>query len=64
MVQYCSIKVSKTVFERHKARKEKLGLTWDEYLDEESVSVESNSTKVDYAEIERRVERVLEGMAR
>jgi len=60
MTDYRQIKIPADVFAEHKERKNELGLTWAEYLDKESVEVEQSREQVDYAEIERRVERVLQ----
>ena len=53
-----NIKVSQEFYEEHKDRKETLGLTWEEYIDGQAP--ELPAADVDYAEIERRVERVVE----
>ncbi len=58
MTDYRQIKIPADVFAEHKERKNELGLTWAEYLEKESVEIEQ--TEIDYAEIETRVERILE----
>lgn len=62
MTDYGTIKIPREKFEKHNERRKGLDLSWPEYLDKESVTVETES--VDYAEIERRVENVLEGIQR
>lgn len=57
MSNYGTIKVPRDVYEQHNERRKELGLSWAEYLDQEAVEVVDG---VDYAEIEDRIERVME----
>ena len=84
MTDYKPIKVPKEDFERHKQRKQELGVSWAEYVEGQAPESRSElieeireqlerldpeyeqpeSDPVDYAEIERRVERAIEGTIR
>lgn len=59
MTEYGTIKVPRDVYERHNERRKDAKLSWAEYLDEETVTVESDNEPVDYAEIERRTKRAV-----
>lgn len=58
---YGTIKIPRPAYEHHNERRKELGLTWEQYLNQESVSI---TDPVDYAEIERRVETVVERATR
>jgi len=53
---YGTIKIPRPAYDHHNERRKELGLTWEQYLNQERVEV---SDPVDYAEIENRIERVL-----
>lgn len=55
MSDRATIQIPRGTFERHNTRRKELGLTWSEYIDQEAPS-----DPVDYDEVERRVEKVLE----
>jgi len=76
MSKYGTIKIPRDEYEKHNEKRKAAGLTWAEYLNEETARPSpaggiaeevrelrraiSNDTEVDYAEIERRCERAVE----
>lgn len=39
MTDYGTIKLPRKAYERHNAKRKEAGLTWEEYLDKESVTI-------------------------
>lgn len=60
MADRANIKVSREFYEEHNERRQDLGLTWEDYIAGNAPELDVD---VDYAEIERRMERVLEQYA-
>jgi len=58
MTDYGTIKIPQSEYEKHNERRKELNLTWAEYIDNQKPVLPE--TQVDYAEIETRLERVLE----